>query len=160
MVRQPNSNDCFVCGRHNPYGLHLTFYDNGRDEVAAEYTVPAHYQGYPGLVHGGIAAAILDEVLGRVAMIGNPNRFMMSVKLEVKYRQPIPIETPLKISGRLVKLRGRLAQAEGFIYLPDETVAAEAFITLADVPAGVLPAADLSALGWRVDSAGIGGLGD
>jgi hypothetical protein len=53
---QPTSDYCFVCGRLNPHGLHMTFFDNGVDEVYADYTVAAAYQGYPGLVHGGIVA--------------------------------------------------------------------------------------------------------
>jgi acyl-coenzyme A thioesterase PaaI-like protein len=148
---QPNSDYCFVCGRLNERGLRMRFYDNGRDEVRAEYSVAAVYQGYPGVVHGGIVAAILDEVVGRVAMIGDHHHFMMTVKLEVKYRLPVPVETVLRISGRIVKLRGRLGQAVGEVRLPDGAVAAEAAMTLADVPAEMMAGADLAALGWRVD---------
>ena len=151
MNKQPNSNFCFVCGRKNPRGLYMTFYDNGEDEVYAEYTVSEDYQGYPGIVHGGVQAAILDEIVGRVAMIEDHHHFMMSVKLEVKYRHPVPTETPLRFVGRLVKLRGRLGQAVGEILLPDGTLATEAFMTLADVPAEMRARGDLEALGWRVD---------
>ena len=49
----------------------MQFYDNGENEVCSDYTVPARYQSYPGIVHGGILAAMLDEVIGRVAMIGD-----------------------------------------------------------------------------------------
>ncbi|MDX1663486.1 MAG: PaaI family thioesterase [Candidatus Promineifilaceae bacterium] len=149
--RQPSANDCFVCGRHNPRGLGMTFYDNGVDEVSATYAVPAVYQGYPGIVHGGIVAAILDEAVGRVALIGDHHHFMMSVRLEIKYRQPVPTETPLTVSGRIIRLRGRLGRAAGEIRLPDGTVAAEASLTLADLRLEMVEGADLEALGWRVD---------
>jgi acyl-coenzyme A thioesterase PaaI-like protein len=149
--RQPNSDLCFVCGRLNPRGLRMAFYDNGIDEVASEYAVPEAYQGYPGIVHGGVVAAILDEVVGRVPMIADSNHFMMSVTLEVRYRHPVPVETPLRVVGRLVRLRGRLGKAAGMIVLPDGRVAAEGEMLLADVPAGLLPNRDLHALGWRVD---------
>jgi acyl-coenzyme A thioesterase PaaI-like protein len=102
-------------------------------------------------VHGGVVAALLDEAVGRVAMIGDPHHFMMSVKLEVKYRQPVPTETPLRIIGRIVKLRGRLGKAVGEILLPDNQIAAEATMTLADVPAELIANMDTAALGWRVD---------
>lgn len=151
MNKQPNSNDCFVCGRRNPHGLRMTFYDNGEDKVCSEHSVPEAYQGYPGVVHGGIVAAMLDEVVGRVAMIGDHHHFMMSVKLEVKYRHPVPTETPLRIVGRIVRLRGRLGKAVGEVLLPDGTVAAESAMTLADVPQEILANADLDALGWRID---------
>lgn len=129
----------------------MTFYDNERDEVCSEYTVPDSYQSYPGIVHGGIVAAMLDEVVGRVAMIDDHHHFMMSVKLEVKYRRPVPTETPLRVVGRIVRLRGRLGKAVGEICLPDGGVAAESAMTLADVPAEMLVGADLGALGWRID---------
>lgn len=149
--RQPNSDFCFVCGRRNPRGLQMTFYDNGRDEVYAEYAVPDLYQGYPGIVHGGVLAAILDEVVGRVAMIADHHHFMMSVRLEIKYRHPVPTESPLRVVGRIVRLRGRLGKAVGEIILPDGIVATESSMTLADVPKEFIPDANLEELGWRVD---------
>ncbi len=148
---QPNSDDCFVCGRANPHGLYMRFYDNGRDEVWSDYTVDRRFEGYPGVVHGGIVASMLDEVVGRVSFIGDHHHFMMSVKLEVKYRHPVPSETPLRILGRVVRMRGRLGKAEGHIQLLDGTVLAEAALTLADVPAEMMANADPDALGWRVD---------
>ena len=150
MNKQPNSHHCFVCGLKNPVGLKLAFYDNGLDEVRCDYSIPAEYNGYPGVAHGGIVAAILDEVIGRVSMIGDRNHFMMTVKMEVKYRQPVPVETPLVIIGRLVKMRGRLAQAMGEVRLPDGAVAAEAELTLADLPEQFRVNGDLEALGWKV----------
>lgn len=150
MNKQPNSHQCFVCGLKNQVGLKLAFYDNGLDEVRCEYSIPAEYNGYPGVAHGGIVAAILDEVIGRVSMIGDRNHFMMTVKMEVKYRQPVPVETPLVIIGRLVKMRGRLAQAVGEVRLPDGAVAAEAELTLADLPEQFRINGDLEALGWKV----------
>jgi uncharacterized protein (TIGR00369 family) len=151
MKKQPNSDHCFICGRENPHGLYMTFYDNEQDEVCSEYAVPEAYQSYPGIVHGGIVAAMLDEVVGRVAMIDDHHHFMMSVKLEVKYRHPVPTETPLRIVGRVVRLRGRLGKAVGEIYLPDGGLAAESAMTLADVPAAMLVGVDVDALGWRID---------
>jgi uncharacterized protein (TIGR00369 family) len=151
LKKQPNSDHCFICGRKNPHGLYMTFYDNGENEVISEYTVSEDYQSYPGIVHGGIVATMLDEVVGRVSMIDDHHHFMMSVKLEVKYRHPVPTATPLKIIGRIVKMRGRLGQAVGEVLLPDGTIAAESTMTLADVPAEMLVGVNLDALGWRID---------
>ena len=150
--QQPNSNFCFVCGRNNPHGLYMTFYDDGESEVCSEYTVSEQYQGYPGIVHGGIVSAMLDEVVGRVAMIGDHHHFMMSVKLEVKFRHPVPTVVPLRVVGRIVKLRGRLGKAIGQIILPDGMIAAESKMTIADVPSDLLATANLDALGWRIDN--------
>ncbi len=150
-IKQPNSDWCFVCGRKNPVGLQMAFYDNGEDEVYSDYTVSDHYQGYPELVHGGILGSILDEVVARVSMIRDQHRFMMSVKQVVKYRCPVPVNTPLRVVGRVVRLRGRLGKAEGKIYLPDETVACDCEMSLANVPPALLENANPSLLNWRVD---------
>jgi len=130
----------------------MQFYDNGIDEVISDYLVQDDFQSYPGIVHGGVVAAMLDEAVCRVAMIGDHHHFMMSVKLEVKYRHPVPTGQPLRVVGRAVRLRGRLGKAVGEIILPDGKVAAETNMTLADVPNDLLRDADMSALGWRIDS--------
>ena len=129
----------------------MRFYDNGKDEVCSDYTVASRYQSYPGIVHGGILASMLDEVVGRVAIIGDHHHFMVSVRLQVLYRHPVPVETPLKIRGRIVRLSGRLGKAQGEITLPDGTVACEASITLADVPSEILSTGNFALLDWHVD---------
>lgn len=149
--RQPNSHHCFVCGLKNPYGLQLVFFDNGANEVRCEYTIPEHFQGYPGIAHGGVVAAILDETVGRVSMIGDPLHFMMTASMQIKYRQPVPLNTPLTIIGRKLKARGRVARAAGAVYLPDGRAAVEAELTLVDLPASfAITEEAVSQLGWRV----------
>ena len=129
----------------------MSFYSTGPREVTAEYTVPERYQGYPGVVHGGITAAMLDETAGRSMTAEDDHRFFMTLKLEVKYRQQVPIETPLKIIGRLLQVRGRRAVTHGEILLPDGTVAAEAEALMIELPADAVTKADMEMLGWRVD---------
>jgi uncharacterized protein (TIGR00369 family) len=151
MRQQPNSKHCFVCGLESPVGLGLHFFDNGSDEVRALYTVDGSYNGYPGVVHGGIIAAMLDEAGGRAAMIGNPDRFMMTATLNIHYRKPVPVNTQLLLVGRLMKDRGRTAQAHCEVRLPDGMVAAEADTTLVAIPAEYSQReTDLAALGWKV----------
>ncbi len=149
---QPNSKHCFVCGLESPVGLKLRFTDNGLDEVRATYTVREKYQGYPGVVHGGVVAAMLDETGGRTVMTTNPDRFFMTAKMEIKYRRPVPTETVLTLVGKMVKDRGRLAQAHAEIRLPDGSVCAEADLMLAEISAEQLAGADHELLGWRVYS--------
>jgi uncharacterized protein (TIGR00369 family) len=148
--RQPNSSHCFVCGLKNAIGLKVRFDDNGVDEVHVKYTVDDQYQGYPGVVHGGVVAAMLDEVAGRVMMIEDHNRFFMTAKMTLRYRRPVPTETELTMVGRLVNGGRRAVQTHAEVRLPDGSVAVEAEVTLVPVIDGVLPDADLEALGWRV----------
>lgn len=148
---QPSARYCFVCGVENPLGLKVRFDDNGVDTVQARYTVDEMYQSYPGVVHGGVVAALLDEAAGRTTMIAAPNRFMFTGKLTIKYRQPIPVETELLLVGTLLKSRSRTAQAHSEIRLPDGTIAAEADVTMVGAPDGaLLDDVDFDALGWMV----------
>jgi acyl-coenzyme A thioesterase PaaI-like protein len=149
-TKQPNSLKCFVCGLENQAGLHMAFYDQADGSVVSEITVPDRYQGYPGVVHGGIVASMLDEVSSRAAMQGDTIRLMMTAKLEVRYRKPIPIGQPLRLVGRLGKRRGRLTIVTGEIRLPDGSLGAEAEALLSDVPGNYSGAADFEQVGWRV----------
>jgi acyl-coenzyme A thioesterase PaaI-like protein len=149
-TKQPNSRLCFVCGVENPVGLHLAFYDQAEGEVMCEVTLPERYQGYPGVVHGGIVASMLDEIAGRAAMQGDVTRFMMTAKLDIRYRKPVPIGQRLRLVGRLERRRGRLTIVRGEIWLPDGSLGAEAEALLSDIPDIFTDASDLERLGWRV----------
>lgn len=125
---QPTSRMCFVCGRQNPVGLHLQFYeDHKHQRIVVPLSIPDTYQGYPGIAHGGILATILDETSGRAIMLGAEDApFWVTAKLELRYRKPTPTETPLTIVGWVVKQRRRSAEVAGEVRLADGTVTVEA----------------------------------
>jgi uncharacterized protein (TIGR00369 family) len=127
---------CFICGIHNPVGLHMKLYnDLDQKHVISTVTLPDQYQSYPGVVHGGIVATMLDEVSGRALLInGGDDDLMVTMKLEIKYRAPTPTNTPLKVIGRVVSMAGNRAKVEGEIVLPDGTVSATAEALLARPP--------------------------
>ena len=150
-TKQPNSRHCFVCGVENPIGLHVHFYETAPDEVTAEYTAPESYQGYPGILHGGITAAILDEATGRSFMGTDAaeSKFMYTAELKVKYKKKIPVGQPLKIVGRRGKRMRWTAEATGAIYDVEGNLLAEATAILVDLP-DQLPVEDRERLGWKV----------
>jgi len=151
--RQPNSSHCFICGMENPVGLHLHFYETAPGELESSYIAPDHFQGYPGVLHGGIVAAIIDETSARAHMGSDPlePRFMFTAKLEVKYRKNVPIGRPLKVIGRAGKSRGRSAEAWAGIYDAEtEELLAEGDTLLMDIPADQIDRSRLSELGWKV----------
>ena len=136
MNKQPNSRMCFICGRQNPVGLHLDFYEDPETgQVRVEFTIPDEYQGYPGVVHGGIVAAILDEVSGRAVMLqSSDENLMATMRLTVRYRRPTPTETPLTGVGWVEHGGSVGARVAGEIRLPDGTVTAECEAVLTNVP--------------------------
>lgn len=147
--KQPGSKFCFVCGRENPVGLMLDFFSTEPGITHAELNIPAHYEGYPGVVHGGIVAAILDETGGRAHM-ADPTRFMVTAQLNVRYRKPVPSGTPLLAIGRAGERRGRVSEANSIIQNMEGDVLAEAELVLVDIPESQLADVDPDALGWRV----------
>lgn len=152
-IKQPNSRMCFICGLENPVGLHLHIYETSPGVVETIYTAPDHFQGYPGVLHGGIVAAILDEISGRAHMgsdASNP-RFMFTAKLEVKYRQNVPTGRILKVIGKAGKVKARSAEAWAGIYDAEtDKLLAEGTTLLIDVPQEQFDLSRLDELGWKV----------
>jgi acyl-coenzyme A thioesterase PaaI-like protein len=148
-TKQASARTCFVCGVENPVGLHLKFYQTAPGEVSVDFTPPEHYQGYPGVLHGGIAATMLDETAGRALMGIFPPRFMFTAKLEVKYRKNIPVGQPIKIVGKAGKERGRIAESWSGIYNAEGELLAEATALLADIPNPPDPN-ELEGSDWKV----------
>jgi len=136
MKKQPGSRQCFVCGRQNPIGLKLDFYEDAElRQVRSQFTVPEEYQGYPGVVHGGVVAAILDEVSGRAVLLnGSDDNLMATLRLTVRYRMPTPTDTLLIAVGWVESVSGVGVRVSGEIRLPDGTVTAECDAVVADVP--------------------------
>src|SRR5512143_526202 len=136
-IKQPNSNMCFICGVQNPVGLHLHIYETSPGVVEATYIAPVHFQGYPGVLHGGIVGAILDELSGRALMGSDPfnPRFMFTARLEIKYRKNVPIGVPLHIVGKAAKSRSKSAESWAGIYdTRTGELLAEANTLLVNVP--------------------------
>ncbi|MBP1620061.1 MAG: hypothetical protein H6Q02_828 [Acidobacteria bacterium] len=151
---QPTSRLCFVCGRENPVGLKVRWEnDRAAGEVRGTVAVPEPFNGYPGVVHGGIVAALLDETAGRTVLLeGGNDNFMVTVKLEVVYERPTPTVTPLVVVGRLRRATARRAEAEGELRLPDGTVTARATVWVAKPPASVSAGWEAERPYWKVDT--------
>lgn len=115
---------CFGCGRDNPTGLKLEFtLEDGC--YSAIFTPQREHQGYDGMVHGGIIAALLDEVMGDyVYELTRQKAF--TARLELRYRQAAPIGQPLKAAASVIKRKGRLYEIKGEIFLSDGLLSAEA----------------------------------
>lgn len=123
--KQPNSRSCLVCGLRNPFGLKARFFEMDNGELVCLFTPEAHHQGYPGRLHGGIAAAILDEAIGRAVQVNREDTVWgVTLEFTIQYKKPIPLDRELKAVCRFTKETGRSFEGSGEILLPDGTVAA------------------------------------
>jgi acyl-coenzyme A thioesterase PaaI-like protein len=114
---------CYGCGDRNPEGLQIEFEMDGR-RVCGRFSPRAAHQGYPGLAHGGIAAAALDEAMGW-AMYAT-GAWAMTGRMEVKYRKPLPLHEELEVSAEVVREGGRWLQAVAAVRGPRGELLAEA----------------------------------
>jgi acyl-coenzyme A thioesterase PaaI-like protein len=113
---------CFACGQHNPYGLHMVFRLENTT-VVSDFRPHQEHQGFPGIIHGGIVAAVLDEALNRTTMLCEHPTWTMTGRLEIRYRRYVPYGPLLRVRASLEKQRGRMAQASGVLtYADDESV--------------------------------------
>ncbi len=104
---------CFGCGPAHPTGLHIRCFktDGG---VVSPVLVAHRYEGPPGVAHGGIVAAYLDEILAG-AVVRATGCVAVTGELSVRYVRPVPLETPLVGDARVVAEHARYADAEGRI---------------------------------------------
>lgn len=116
------NNWCFACGEKNPMGLKLTFREEG-ETYCTTFRAGLEHQGYNGVVHGGIVSTLLDEVMARY--IYAKGFQAVTAKLEIRFRQPTPIQEELRITANIVSQKRNLYELKGQITLPDGTVTAE-----------------------------------
>jgi acyl-coenzyme A thioesterase PaaI-like protein len=151
---QPTSRFCFVCGRDNPVGLKVRWWNEpSAGEVRGTVTVAEHFNGYPGVVHGGIVAALLDEAVGRAVLTSAGfDDLMVTLKLEVVFRRPTPTSTPLEVSARLTRRSGGRAEARAELRAPDGNVTARGKAVLARPPDSISSQWEAERPYWRVDT--------
>ena len=151
--RQPSSRSCFVCGRENGGGLRARWEsDREAGEVRATVSVAEHFNGYPGVVHGGILAALMDEAMVRTGLLeGGFDDLKVTARMEVTYRRATPTGAPLAVVARMVKRGGTRARAEAEVRLGDGTVTARAEALLVKAPPEVASGWAAERPFWRVD---------
>lgn len=134
IIRElPRDKNCFVCGVKAADGLRMKIYST-EDGYAVGLCQPgAVHQGFPGVVHGGIVSACLDEVLWFSTRLEENFLPAMTLELNVRFLAKISVDSPLRVAAKVFRTEGRHLYSKGFILLEDGTVAAEAeghFLTL------------------------------
>jgi len=129
LRKQNSSRLCFVCGEQNDIGLKTKYYEcenEAGEKVLLSISYPCEkHQSYPGRLHGGIAATILDEGIGRAFNLLQPDAWGVTMELTTRYRKPTPYDQPLYMESKITKTGSLVFDGEGKLFLADGTICAE-----------------------------------
>jgi acyl-coenzyme A thioesterase PaaI-like protein len=132
-----NEGLCFGCGRNNPIGLKLSFTRDG-DTLRTEFTPDTVHQGWPGVVHGGILASLLDEAMSNAAYAEGVT--CLTASMQTRLKQPTMVKEPLVITAWVTKNRRKVIETKARVCLKDGTVVAEStakqFVIENEMPRG------------------------
>jgi acyl-coenzyme A thioesterase PaaI-like protein len=123
---------CFVCGQDNIIGLNLNFHSDG-ETVRTKWFPDRRHEGYKGIVHGGLLAAVLDEVMIK-AILAKDIR-CVTASMEVKYKAPAEVGDELLFEGRMTEQKGRIILTVGWARNSKGIVVAQATGKYMTVPA-------------------------
>ena len=135
---------CYGCGDRNPEGLKIVFEVEGTN-VTGRFVPRDAHQGWPGLAHGGIAAAAMDEAMGWAMWAAGA--WAMTARMEVKYRRPLPLGEELTVTAGVTRDRGRRLEAEAQIRSSAGEVLAQATGLFMRMPEGRWQELDQSFIG-------------
>jgi acyl-coenzyme A thioesterase PaaI-like protein len=115
---------CYACGVQNEGGLHMEFRREG-DRTVCDYTPCDYQQGYPGRMHGGLVATMIDEAMGWA--VYGAREWGATARLNVRFRRPVRLDQALRIEAwitndrtRLIELRGEVRDAKGTLLAEGE----------------------------------------
>lgn len=127
---------CFVCGYDNPAGLGAQFVESAEEPgcVVGLFTPRDIHMSYPGRLHGGVAAAMCDETIGRAFITDHPDQWGVTMELSLRYRKPTPLNEQLKVLGRITKVTRRTFEGTCELVRTDGTVCVTARATYMILP--------------------------
>ncbi len=121
-----NYKQCFGCGQDNPIGLKLSFQWDGKT-ARANFTPTELYQGWSGLLHGGITTCILDEAMSWAVLFEGIN--CVTTKIQARLRRPASINEPLIVTASITRRTRKLVESSATLLTKDGSVIAEGSAT-------------------------------
>jgi uncharacterized protein (TIGR00369 family) len=111
MRELPHTKSCFVCGEGNPIGLRQRFETDGK-VVRTRFTPRPEYAGFKGIVHGGILATLLDEIMVWACAV-QTRKFGFCAEMTIRFQRPALPGDELVVEGELVaNRRGKIFEAK------------------------------------------------
>jgi acyl-coenzyme A thioesterase PaaI-like protein len=132
-VLPAGARQCFACGDDNPIGMHLEGIRREGEEVRATLRPRPEFQSYPGMLHGGLVATALDEMMGYAAIL-LAGAWSATARMEVRFRAPVPCDATVELVGGVDRARSGRVSAWARLLLPDGRVASESTGLLVPLP--------------------------
>ncbi len=126
-VQAQRFDGCFACGAANPQGLHLSFEITPAGEARARWVAGAVWEGFEGILHGGIVSTMLDEAMAHAVVARQWKAF--TCELRVRMRRSVSTGETIEIRGWIVERQKRRILAEASITGGDGTERAHAWAT-------------------------------
>ena len=142
---------CLVCGVQNEAGLKARFFVLDTGELVGVFDPREEHQGYPGRVHGGVVATILDETIGRAVNVAETETWGVTVEFTMRFRKPVPLDHEVRAVGRITLDSRRIVEGTGEIVLADGSVAAEAHGKYLKMPIEDIATTGFSETEWLTD---------
>jgi acyl-coenzyme A thioesterase PaaI-like protein len=113
--------ECFACGANHPSGLRLKL-QKGDDHVFCRFTARKEFSGFSDILHGGIQATLLDEVMWWAAF-DSRSRLCLTQTMELELKLPVHIGAELVAMGRVINERDSSADVVGELRIGEQIVA-------------------------------------
>jgi acyl-coenzyme A thioesterase PaaI-like protein len=114
----------FVSGNRNSRAIRVRYYEKKAARIfAGRAWFGPETLGPPGHSHGGAQAALLDEGMGAAAWLSG--KTVLAAKIEINFREPLPLGTVLTMRAEVTKIDGKKVYASGKLISDDGTVYSE-----------------------------------
>jgi len=133
LLRRSYDDMCFACGRDNPMGIAIRDFDVSGDRVTAWFRPRPEHRGAPGVLHGGVSAAAVDEIAVWAGIVF-AGVVTVTGTLDLRYRRPVPIDADLRLEGFLVRQTGRRLELGGRLLVDGREAVTGSGLYLASTP--------------------------
>jgi acyl-coenzyme A thioesterase PaaI-like protein len=120
-----SASSCFACSPENRRGLHLVFWNSASSEMTAEWIPEVEFEGYEGIIHGGIVSTVLDESMAKVVDASGTEA--LTAELRVRFRQQVSSGSRLHVRGWIESRNKRVIHTEAVLSNADGVELAHAW---------------------------------
>ena len=126
-LRARSQSGCFACGQENPHGLQIRFRWQDDGEITATWTPSLVWEGFRGIVHGGVVSTVLDEAMSKA--VATTGAEALTAELRVRFHHHVAAGEVFLVRGWIVSRHHRLLKTEAVLLARDGTEHAHAWAT-------------------------------